>query len=131
MKLLLDTHIWIWSASQPEKLSRAVKREIENGKNELHVSPISIWEASLLASRGKLKTKPNFTAWLEHALFQRPLREAPLNFAVVVEAAGLKLPQSDLGDQFLAATASVFGLTLVTADEQLLACEWLKTMANE
>jgi PIN domain nuclease of toxin-antitoxin system len=58
-------------------------------------------------------------------------QEAPFNLAVAVEAAGLQLPQSDPGDVFLAATASHFGLTLVTTDEQLLACDWLKTMPNE
>ena len=49
MKLLLDTHIWIWLISQPEKLSRAVSREIENPKNEFYLSPISIWEAGHMA----------------------------------------------------------------------------------
>ncbi|MGA7238828.1 MAG: hypothetical protein WBY44_24310 [Bryobacteraceae bacterium] len=42
----------------------------------------------------------------------------------------MELPQSDPGDVFLAATASHFGMTLVTADEQLLACGGLKTMPN-
>jgi PIN domain nuclease of toxin-antitoxin system len=131
MKLLLDTHIWIWLIGQPEKLSRAVSREIRNPKNELYLSPISIWEAGQIARRGKFKAKPNFAAYMEQTLARPEFREAPLTFAVAVEAAGLELPQSDLGDLFLAATASVFGLTLVTADEQLLACDWLKTMANE
>jgi hypothetical protein len=56
--------------------------------------------------------------------------EAPFNFAVATEAALIQLPQSDLGDLFLAATSSVFGLTLVTADLQLLQCAWLKTLPN-
>jgi PIN domain nuclease of toxin-antitoxin system len=60
----------------------------------------------------------------------RPLREAPLTFEVGQEAASIRLPQSDPGDVFLAATARVFDLTLVTADPQLLACSWLKTLAN-
>ena len=60
-----------------------------------------------------------------------PLREAPFNFAVAAEASHIELPQADLGDLFLAATASVFGLTLVTADTQLTGCAWLKTLAND
>lgn len=131
MKLLLDTHIWIWLISQPEKLSRAVAREIRNPKNELYLSPISIWEAGHLARRGRLKTKLSFSACVEHTLARPEFQEAPFNLAVAVEAAGLQLPQSDPGDLFLAATASHFGLTLVTSDEQLLACKWLKTMVNE
>jgi PIN domain nuclease of toxin-antitoxin system len=131
MKLLLDTHIWIWLISQPEKLSRAVSRAIRNPKNEIYLSPISVWEAGHIARRGKFITKPSFPAYMEQALSRPEFREAPFNFAVAVEAAGLELPQSDPGDVFLAATASHFGLTLVTADEQLLACAWLKTMPNE
>jgi PIN domain nuclease of toxin-antitoxin system len=129
MKLLLDTHIWIWSISQPEKLGRAVRRELQNPKNEIYVSPVSIWEAGHLVRRGRLKIKLRLSACLARTL-AGPFREAPFNFAVAAEAAGLKLPQSDRGDVFLAATASVLGFTLVTSDEQLLACDWLKTMPN-
>ena len=51
------------------------------------------------------------------------------NSAVTVEASRIELPQADLGDLFLAATASVFDLILVTADSQLLECAWLKTLS--
>ncbi len=104
---------------------------MENPKNEIYLSPISIWEAHLLARRGRLRAQPSFREWLDDMLARAPLREAPFNTAVAAEAAGIELPQGDPGDLFLAATASVFGLTLVTADEQLIECEWLKTLANE
>jgi len=61
---------------------------------------------------------------------QVPLREAPFTFAVARDASRIELPQSDLGDIFLAATALAFDLTLVTTDSQLLACSWLKTLPN-
>jgi hypothetical protein len=47
------------------------------------------------------------------------------------EASRVVLSQADMGEVFLAATATVFDLTLVTADSQLLACSWLKTLAND
>ena len=75
-----------------------------------------------------MKFRPTFDKWVESALVQMPLQEAPLNFAVAAEASRITLPQNDLGDRFLAATASVFDLTLVTQDPQLLACKWLKTL---
>jgi PIN domain nuclease of toxin-antitoxin system len=84
-----------------------------------------------MARRGRLKTKLLFSAYIERTLDGTPFREAPFNFTVAVEAAGLQLPQGDPGDLFLAATASVYGLTLVTNDEQLLECKWLNTMAND
>jgi len=131
VKLLLDTHIWIWAIHEPEKLSRDVRRQFENRKNELFLSPISIWEVHHLIQRKRLRVKTNLSDWLEQVLARVPLQEAPFNFAVAAEASKIQLPQADLGDLFLAATACVFGLILVTADAQLLGCRWLKTLANE
>jgi PIN domain nuclease of toxin-antitoxin system len=130
MKLLLDTHIWIWAVSRPEKLSRAVKREIDNPRNELFLSPISIWEAHRLHRRGKLGLKGSFQLGLAGLLAQLPVKEAPFDFLIAAESSRIQLPQPDVGDTLLAATASVLGLTLVTADAQLLKCGWLKTLAN-
>lgn len=131
MKLLLDTHIWLWSLNNPEKLARAVRRQVENPKNELYLSPVSIWEADVLVRRGRVRLKQSFADWLAQVLANVPLREAPFNFAVATAASRLRLPEGDPGDLFLAATALVFDLTLTTADSQLLACTWLKTLANE
>ena len=131
MKLLLDTHIWIWALESPEKLSRAVRKQVESPQNQNFLSPISIWEAHLLVRHKRLRVQGTYREWLERVFARAPLQEAPLNLAVAVEAAGIQLPQCDLGDVFLAATASVFGLTLVTSDRQLIGCEWLKTLANE
>ena len=128
MKLLLDTHTWIWALHSSEKLGRAVRRQLENPGNELYLSPISIWEARHLERCKRLRIKQSFPEWLDQVFSRIPLLEAPFNFAVAVEASRIELPQADLGDLFLAATASVFGLILVTADSQLLECAWLKTL---
>lgn len=131
MNLLLDTHIWIWALQSPEKLSRKVRRELERPGNELHLSPVSVWEAHHLEKRKRLRLPQGFSQWLAEVLSHVPLIEAPFTFAVAAEASRIALPQADLGDLFLAATASVFNLTLVTSDSQLLACSWLKTLAND
>ena len=121
MKLLLDTHIWIWAIHSPEKLGRKVRRELQRAGNELYLSPVSIWEAHHLVRRKRLRIRQDFAQWLDDVMAQVPLREAPFTFAVVRDASRIELPQSDLGDIFLAATAQVFDLTLVTTDSQLLA----------
>jgi PIN domain nuclease of toxin-antitoxin system len=131
MKLLLDTHIWIWSVLHPNRLGRRARRELANPRNELHLSPVSIWETHHLVQRGRLRLDKATPEWVEQTFRQSPLREAPLNFAVAAAAAGIELPQSDIGDVFLAATAFIHDLTLVTVDPQLLACSWLKTMAGD
>ena len=131
MKLLLDTHIWIWALQDPKNLGGAVRRQLENSKNELFLSPVSIWEARHLVRRKRVRIKQSFSDWLELALTRVPLSEAPFNFAVAAQASAIELPEADPGDVFLAATAAVFDLTLATADPQLLACAWLKTMSND
>jgi PIN domain nuclease of toxin-antitoxin system len=131
VKLLLDTHIWIWAVHQPEKLGRRIRHELSKSSNELYLSPVSIWEAHHLQQRGRLRLRHPFSQWVEEVLSQTPLIEAPFNFAVAAAASRIVLPQSYLGDIFLAATASVFDLTLATADSQLLACSWLKTLSGQ
>lgn len=131
MKLLLDTHIWIWAIHSPERLGRRVRRELARASNELYLSPVSIWEAHHLVRLKRLRIRQGFRSWLDDVLAQVPLREAPFTFAVAANASRIELPQSDLGDIFLAATAQVFDLTLVTTDSQLLACSWLKTLPND
>ena len=70
--------------------------------------------------------------WRGHPPKRRPALECfALLGAVAAETTRIQLPQADLGDVFLAATASVFDLTLVTADSQLTSCSWLKTLAND
>ena len=131
MKLLLDTHIWIWALHNPDKLGRRVRRELQRASNEAYLSPVSIWEAHHLARRKRIRAKAGFSKWLEDTLAKAPLREAPFTFAVAAAASRIELPQSDLGDIFLAATALTFDLTLATTDSQLLACSWLKTLSND
>ncbi len=131
MKLLLDTHIWIWALRSPEKLGRRVRRELTRAGNELYLSPVSIWEAHQLVRRNRLRIRQDFGQWLDEVMAQAPLREAPFTFAVAADASRIELPQPDLGDIFLAATALAFDLTLVTSDSQLLACSWLKTLPND
>jgi PIN domain nuclease of toxin-antitoxin system len=97
------------------------------------LSPVSIWEARHLVRRKRLHIKQSFRDWLEMVLARVPIKEAPFNFVVAAEAAGIELPELDPGDVFLAATASAFRLTLVTADSQFAqfkGCSRLKTMAN-
>ena len=130
MKLLLDTHIWLRALGSPEALSRQVRRHLDHPGNQLYLSPISVWEAGHLVRKKRVRIKTAFPDWLRESLSHMPVEEAPLNFAVAAEVSRIHLPQGDLGDLFLAATASVFDLTLVTQDTQLLGCKWLKTLAN-
>ena len=126
MKLLLDTHILIWARLSPDLLPDAVSAALEDEDNELWYSPISVWEMLLLSEKKRLKIKGDPYRWLERAL--EGLQEAPLNVHVAMESRRIKLPHKDPGDRFIAATALVYDLVLVTVDRELLACPALKTL---
>jgi len=130
MKLLLDTHIWIWSISQPQRLTRRVARELDSAQNQLWLSPISIWETLLLHRKGRLKIPEGFSTWVTRALTTTPLTEAPLTFEVADALSTIDLPHSDPADMFLAASAKAFGLTLVTSDRNLLRTSEISLMEN-
>ncbi len=130
MKLLLDTHIWIWSVSDPQRLTRRVARELDNAKNQLWLSPVSIWEALLLHRKRRLKIPEGFSTWVTRALTTAPLNEAPLTFEVAGALSTINLPHSDPADLFLAASARVFGLTLVTSDRNLIRTPEISVLEN-
>jgi PIN domain nuclease of toxin-antitoxin system len=129
MKLLLDTHVWLWSILAPRNLSPAIQRQIVSPQNERYLSPVSVWEARHVVRKRRMKLDRPWSTWFEWALEQMPMQEAPFSFQVATETAQIQLPQPDFGDLAIAATASAYNLTLVTADEQLLRCSWLKTLA--
>lgn len=130
MKLLLDTHIWLWSQTQPERLSRRAARAIEDGANELWLSPISIWELGVLVARGRVDLTMSFDAWVAGVLRQEPLLEAPVTREVAMATRAVTLAHDDPADRLLAATARVLDLSLVTADERLIAGKGFKVLAN-
>jgi len=130
VKLLLDTHIWLWALLEPEKLARRVRDALGSGENELWLSPISVWEATILAQRGRVHATADAHAWVRQVLDATPRREAPLTHEIALMSRQLTLSHEDPADRFLAATACVMGLTLVTADERLLATTAYDVMAN-
>lgn len=127
MKLLLDTHIWIWTFVESSRLGRRVRAEVANLENELWLSPVSLWEALALQRKNRIHVPSQLEQWWFEALKQ--FREAPLTHEIVLVANQLPL-HGDPADRFLAATAKVHGLTLVTADERLLGLGDIATLAN-
>ena len=130
MKLLLDTHIWIWSRLEPKRLSRRVSTALARSTNELWLSPVSLLEILTLCRKGRLELGSNPVQWIEEALIDVPMREAPVTNAVGLATRAISLPHHDPVDLLLAAAAKVYDLTLVTADEKLLAGRGFAVLAN-
>jgi PIN domain nuclease of toxin-antitoxin system len=127
LKFLLDTHIWLWLVEDPDHLSRRTMQELKGTDNELWLSPISTWEILTLHQKGRIKLYGDITEWIAHAVSATRLTP----FTHEVALAGRQFPYNlDPADRFLSATALVFDLTLVTADERLLGLRNIKTLAN-
>jgi PIN domain nuclease of toxin-antitoxin system len=129
-RLLLDTNIWLWSLLEPKKLSASVAKALRSAGTELWLSPISVWEVRTLCAKGRLALQPDPGAWLRTALARNPCREAALSFEIALATEDVTLPHGDPADRFLASTARVLQLELVTADENLLRGSGYRVMGN-
>lgn len=119
MRLLLDTHILLWSLLEPRNLSHNVRDVLEDPSHELWLSPISLWEVMMLAEKHRIELDTEPESWIRRVLRELPFREASLNYEVSIQSRLINVSNTDPADRFLAATALVYGLTLVTADENL------------
>lgn len=127
MRILLDTHIWLWAYLEPRRLRPRLLREVRNPANELWLSPISTWEALTLHSKGRIRLPADIDQWLRNAT--AVTSEAPLTHEIALAASRLPL-HPDPADRFLAATAQVLDLVLATADQRLLGLADIRTLAN-
>jgi len=130
MGLLLDTHIWVWSMLEPDRLSRNVVRALQSKEADLWLSPISIWELTMLVHAGRVQLETDVIVWTKDALRRAPLNQAPLTEEIAFASAAIELPHKDPADRFLVATANELELKLVTADQRLIESRAVKTLAN-
>jgi len=130
INLLLDTHIWVWSVLAAERLKPKVAKALENPDNVLWISPVSIWEVLVLSRKKRLQLEPDAEQWVRRCLRERPLQEAPLTREIAIQSERIDLPQADPADRWIAATARVGDLVLVTADEKLIRCPGIRTLPN-
>jgi len=115
MKLLLDTHLLLWSAGQPNRLSAAALRLIENPANELFFSAASIWEIVIKRGLGRsdFQADPRL---LRRGLLDNGYSELSIFSDHVVAIENLPLIHKDPFDRLLVAQAIVEGISLLTAD---------------
>ncbi len=116
MKLLLDTHLLLWAAAQPEKLSPAALALIEAPENELLFSAASIWEITIKAGLGRqdFVVEPGL---IRRGLLDNGYDELPVRSAHAVALTRLSALHKDPFDRILVAQAQVEGIVLVTSDD--------------
>jgi PIN domain nuclease of toxin-antitoxin system len=131
MNFLLDTHIWIWSLLEPDRLKPKVAQTLKHSSNHLWLSPMSTWEFLILVKKKRILLDIDPIHWIDQVFKKIPFREAPVNQRIALESRLIDLPHQDPVDRFLAATALVYNLTLITADDRLSHCKRISILKNK
>jgi PIN domain nuclease of toxin-antitoxin system len=122
-KILLDTHIWIWLAEGNSILSPSSRKAIDRAREQerLLISPISVWEISMLVERKRIKLEMDLTDWLKQWIELAGIITADISFQVAILSNRLPgIIHGDPADRILIASAYEENAVLVTADEKIL-----------
>jgi PIN domain nuclease of toxin-antitoxin system len=131
MKYMLDTHTWIWWHMNPKKLSKKVKKIIENTNSydEILLSAISPWEFSKLLEKKRIGISCDPEDWINSALDMPKFRLVPLSPVLAYRSTALPQPfHSDPADQIIVATAREENATILTKDEKILTYDNVRSL---
>ena len=128
MKLLLDTHVFLWWVRDAPELSDAARAAISDPGNSCHLSLVSCWELSIKSSIGKLKLKKPVERFISEQMQQNGFLLLNIELRHVAKIESLALHHRDPFDRLLVTQAKTERMTLVTADAVLsgygIRCIW-------
>jgi PIN domain nuclease of toxin-antitoxin system len=116
MKLLLDTHALLWSATAPDLLALEARAAVEDGTHDILVSIVSAWEIAIKQSLGKLELARPAELWLPDVLARSGFEIADLSLSAALRVRSLAWHHRDPFDRLLIAQALDQGFTVVTRD---------------
>lgn len=121
--IMLDTHVWLWWVSSPDKLSGPARERIERAiiDRNIFISSISAWEVAMLTARGRMKLTMDAREWIAKSESLPFLHFIPVTNQIAVKSVHLpgKL-HSDPADRIIVATSIIQEATLITADQKIL-----------
>ena len=128
MRLLLDTHTWIWTQERSEELGPKTRDMLLDSGNKVAVSPISTLEIARMVTAGRIILAKELRQWVRAALVSLEAESLPVNHEIALESYRLPEPfHRDPADRMLVATARIEGCTLLTADTLLLEYPHVRT----
>jgi len=116
VKLLLDTHSFIWSLTQPDRLSATARSLLSSRQNDVLLSTVVVWEIAIKAALGKLPVQPHIRSWLPKYIQALGYRVLPVDLSHAVALEDLPAHHRDPFDRLLIAQARVEQATLVSRD---------------
>jgi PIN domain nuclease of toxin-antitoxin system len=124
MGLVIDTHVWLWIESDPDRLSEPARSHIEQAARvgKLWVSVMSVWEIGMLVAKDRIRLSMPVDEWVRQASATPGMQMLGVVPEIALESTRLPDgPHGDPVDRLLMASARVHNLTLITADEKILA----------
>ena len=115
MRLLLDTHVFLWCLSDAPRLAATARAAIVDPGNDIFVSAVTGWEIAVKRAKGTLTAPDNLSAQIE----EKGFTHLPLTFHHAEQAGKLPWHHRDPFDRFLIAQAQAEGLVLVTRDTHI------------
>jgi PIN domain nuclease of toxin-antitoxin system len=119
VKVLIDTHVLLWWAAEPQRLSTRAREVLDDSRNELVWSVIGTWEIALKVSRGKIKLPEPLHQYLEPRLARAGIQQLPVHSQHALALLDLPGHHWDPFDRMLIAQARVEGLAILTADRDI------------
>jgi PIN domain nuclease of toxin-antitoxin system len=116
VRLLLDTHAFLWAATQPEELDERARTAIEDTANEILISAAVAWEISIKVSLGKLAVPGDPAVWLPARVHSLGFQELDIQARHALAVMALPDIHRDPFDRMMIAQAQLEGLTFVTRD---------------
>ena len=127
--ILLDTHVVIWMASDPRKLSRTARDVIRRAHREggTAISAVTLWELAWLMTNRRLEIAGTVEEFVEEIAARMAVRPITPRIAVLATQLPDTYPKDPI-DKLIGATALSEGMTLVTKDREIRACKLIKTV---
>jgi PIN domain nuclease of toxin-antitoxin system len=119
VKLLLDTHTFLWWVTDGDRLSDRAGAAIADGSNEVFFSAASAWEIAIKAGLGRIKLPDDAWSFTPDQLERNAFQPLPVHVSHAVAVIALPDHHRDPFDRMLVAQAMTEGLTLVSSDDQL------------
>jgi len=119
VRLLLDTHVLLWAATDPAQLSPLARDAIEDGENDVFVSVVTGWEIAIKQSLGKLDLPESAERWLPDVLKRSGFDVAEVGMGSALRVRSLPWHHRDPFDRLLIAQALEESLTIVTRDDDI------------